>query len=342
MNKKELLEEIRTGRRQLERYLFYFEKGEDGAFIASDRLKFGVDELLLPGVIGDWSLRDLLCHIIDWERRFLSWYETGRQWKMPAVPPADMSWEELDPAGYDVPTAQHGRPSETVVAEFRDSFREVLSLVAAVPEDELFTPGHYGWTGKAALADYVALVTYRHYEWAKEHIRRWRKSHAGRYLNKQVILERITAERRRLEKSLALLDEEQMVISGVVGEWSVKDVLAHLMDWEGRFLGWYEAGRRGEVPEVPAPGIGWDKLDSLNQRIYEKYREWALASVLAAFQGSYQQVLRVVERIPEEEMFAAGGYAWLGEGNMVGYILANTADHYRWAKLNIRRWLTEQ
>jgi hypothetical protein len=157
--------------------------------------------------------------------------------------------------------------------------------------------------------------------------------------NKQALLERIATERRQLEKNLAALDIEEMVIPGVIGEWSVKDILAHLLDWEQRFLGWYEAGRRGEVPAIPAPGIGWRELDRLNQEIYEKYQDWPLTHVLAAFQESYQQVLAAVQAMPEAEIFTVGRYAWLGEGKLVSYILANTASHYRWAKQQIRRWM---
>jgi hypothetical protein len=56
-------------------------------------------------------------------------------------------------------------------------------------------------------------------------------------------------------------------VAGVVGDWSVKDIVARLVDWEQRFIGWYDAGLRGEVPEVPAPGIVWDELDILNKEL---------------------------------------------------------------------------
>ncbi len=111
------------------------------------------------------------------------------------------------------------------------------------------------------------------------------------------------------------------------------------MDWEQRFIGWYQAGVRGEVPETPAPGIGWNQLDLLNQRIYEKYCDRPIENVLREFNASYSQILAIVEEIPEEEMFAVGRYSWLGENSMVEVILANTANHYRWAKRHIRKWL---
>jgi len=133
-----------------------------------------------------------------------------------------------------------------------------------------------------------------------------------------------------------------MEIRGIIGEWSVKDLLAHLVAWEQRFLFWYKAGLRGEVPQIPAPGISWGELDLLNQLIYEKHRDRSLEDVRTEFNTSFHQVLATIEDIPEEDMFATGRYAWLGESNLAAYILANTADQYRWAKQQIRSWLKAQ
>jgi hypothetical protein len=61
--------------------------------------------------------------------------------------------------------------------------------------------------------------------------------------------------------------------------------------------------------------------------------------VMAEFGRSYEQVLATVEGILEEEMFQTGRYAWLVKENLVGYVLANTANHYRWAKTQIHKWI---
>ena len=42
----------------------------------------------------------------------------------------------------------------------------------------------------------------------------------------------ILVERRRLEKNLSKLSGTDMLQQGVVGEWSIKDILAHIVAWE--------------------------------------------------------------------------------------------------------------
>lgn len=138
------------------------------------------------------------------------------------------------------------------------------------------------------------------------------------------------------------MTEEQLLETGVVGAWSVKDILAHLFDWEQRFEAWYDAGRQGENPEIPAPGLSWSELDILNRQIYEKHRNRHLDDVKNEFRNSYTHVLAKIKAMHEEDIFKTGRYAWLGKGNLVGYILANTANHYRWAKTLIQRWLRSQ
>jgi hypothetical protein len=160
-----------------------------------------------------------------------------------------------------------------------------------------------------------------------------------RKLTKEKIIDRIYTERRRLEKNLALLSDDDMLESNVIGEWSVKDVMAHLFDWEQRFLGWYEAGLRGEVPETPAPGLKWSQLRILNQRVFKKHQNRSLSDVKAEFQLSFTKVLGTIDKIPEMDIFEIGRYQWTGRGNIGGFILANTANHYRWAKSRIRSWM---
>jgi hypothetical protein len=160
-----------------------------------------------------------------------------------------------------------------------------------------------------------------------------------RNLTKEKIKERILTERRRLERNLALLSDDDMLEPSVIGEWSVKDILAHLFDWEQRFLGWYTAGLRGEVPETPAPGLEWNQLRILNQQVFEKHRDKKLKDVKEEFQSSFKKVLDTIDRISENDIFEIGRYKWTGKENIGGYILANTANHYRWAKSRIRSWM---
>jgi hypothetical protein len=153
---------------------------------------------------------------------------------------------------------------------------------------------------------------------------------------KAELLESIRSCRQQLENKYAKLTPEQMVWPGSMGNWSVKDILAHLVDWEQRFISWYQTGLRGEVPETPAPGLHWGELPKLNQIGYENHRHETLDEVMTQFVASHNKILELVGGMSEEEIFTPGYYPWTGTKPLLNWINANTASHYNWAKRNIR------
>lgn len=157
--------------------------------------------------------------------------------------------------------------------------------------------------------------------------------------SKTDLLAAINQERGALEATLETLTPAQMVEPGVVGEWSVKDVLAHLIEWEQMVLGWYRAGLHGEIPELPAPGYKWNQTPQLNQMIYEKHRDRPLDEVIEQFQASHREILGVIHELSNEKLFTAGQYAWAGKNTIGTYFVSATSSHYLWAGKEIRKGL---
>jgi hypothetical protein len=153
---------------------------------------------------------------------------------------------------------------------------------------------------------------------------------------KEELLESIHDSRASLEKKFSKLTPPQMVWPGSMDNWSVKDILSHLVDWEARFVNWYQVGKRGEVPETPAPGMTWRELPKLNQIGYEKHKDESLDEVMVNYKTSYQEILAIIEEMTEEEIFKPGVYEWTGNSPLLSWIAANTSSHYQWAKRNIR------
>jgi len=156
-------------------------------------------------------------------------------------------------------------------------------------------------------------------------------------ISKAQAIERLETERRRLEQNLAKLSQDDMIQPGVVGEWSVKDVLAHLTSWEQFFLDWYAADQHGEVPHPPAPGLTWKPkdLDILNRRIFVKHRDRSLSRILADFRNTHKRFMATVQAIPEKDIITKGRFAWIGRPAMYSWLTAYVS-HDRWAKEKVR------
>ncbi len=153
----------------------------------------------------------------------------------------------------------------------------------------------------------------------------------SRPLNKTQLLTAIQKEYGALEKFIAPLTPEQLVHAPTPGAWAVKDILAHLYEWQQMFFLWYETDLRGETPALPAPGYKWSQLPALNQAIYEKYYELAPEQILALFHESHQKTLQFIAALSDADLTTPGLFAWMNQNTMLAYLNSTTAAHYVWA-----------
>jgi hypothetical protein len=153
----------------------------------------------------------------------------------------------------------------------------------------------------------------------------------SRPLNKTQLLGAIQKEYGALEKFIATLNPEQMTFSAVLGAWAVKDILAHLYEWQQMFFLWYETGLQGEMPAIPAQGFKWNQLPALNQHIFEKHRALAADQVLTLFRESHQKTVQFIETQPDASLATPGLYKWMNQNTLMSYLNSITAAHYIWA-----------
>jgi hypothetical protein len=162
----------------------------------------------------------------------------------------------------------------------------------------------------------------------------------GKRLRKTELMSEIQRERRALDDTLSLLSARQMTAAGVTrGGWSVKDVLAHLVEWQRMNLDWYAAGLRGEKPAMPAPGFTLRELPRLNEMIYRKHHRRSLRAVVRDYRSSHERVVELIESVSDADLVTLNRFSWTGPSwTLSDYLRASTAAHYLWARRRIRRW----
>ncbi len=152
LTKPELLEQIRTERGYLEETLA--------------RLTHA--QMLLPGVDGEWNVKDALAHISAWERWMILWTNSLLRGEKPDTPePWDV--EKMNAGTYarvkEIPLAE-------VLEEFRQSYWDSLALAESLSEEQLQTvysdtwPMGPLWTGVAANTNW-------HYKEHRTDIQKW-------------------------------------------------------------------------------------------------------------------------------------------------------------------------
>ncbi len=163
----------------------------------------------------------------------------------------------------------------------------------------------------------------------------------GSSRTKRAILARLGEERERLEEIVASINPPALLEPGVVGEWSIKDVLAHLADWEEHMLAWLEAARAGQDIPGPEPDLTWRQIKEFNRRIFEAHRHERPDVVLDYFQTAHARFLEMVAAMPEDEMLARARYALTGKQALFDW-LVQYAEHDAWGTRRIEQWLEKQ
>src|SRR5438477_8420769 len=121
-------------------------------------------------------------------------------------------------------------------------------------------------------------------------------------MQKREVIEAIQSERAHLESLLASMSAEQMCQRVLDGQRSVKDILAHIADWERRCIVWIEAGLHGETPERPEQGYTWKDIDALNERTFLENKDRPLLEVQVDSRRAYEQFLGQVQSLSDEDI----------------------------------------
>jgi hypothetical protein len=156
-------------------------------------------------------------------------------------------------------------------------------------------------------------------------------------------LDVIDHERESWDALLAEVGEERMLVPGPMGEWSFKDLIAHLMGWRERGLQRLEAAAQGQPEPPPAWPAHLESDDEINAWIHEANRDRPLADVVADSRRSYARLAEIVRSLPDEALTDPASFPWL-EGQALGEAIVDGAwfGHlHEEHEPTIRQWLQE-
>lgn len=138
----------------------------------------------------------------------------------------------------------------------------------------------------------------------------------------------------------------RMTLNGVVGKWSVKDVLAHILAYEQYMADRMEEILQGEtylpcktqtaldafLDEFGYPDFGSPLLDddAPNAWVIERYRNVSLEDVVTQENQAFSSIVSSLEKLTEEI---------INRHNLYERVANNTYKHYRAHIRDIREWL---
>lgn len=102
-----------------------------------------------------------------------------------------------------------------------------------------------------------------------------------------------------------------------IGEWSLKDIVGHVFEWEAQVITAIRELREGRRPAI----LDFDesKLDEWNQDHVERKRDLNFWSVFEQLRGGHQRLLEEVAELSDDEL--------AGEGSLYGRLVISVIDH---------------
>ncbi len=157
MTKEKLLQEIRNERMRLEKTLEEVPE----------------QQMVIPGVMDGWTVKDFLAHITVWEQRMITWLEQTLRDEVPDMLPPGLTWDDLDQWNEETYQEHRQRELEEVLLDFKSSYAQALGAVEKISEEDLIDPERYPWREGRPLWIMVAANTSWHYKEHEETIAAW-------------------------------------------------------------------------------------------------------------------------------------------------------------------------
>jgi len=142
------------------------------------------------------------------------------------------------------------------------------------------------------------------------------------------LLKRLDAAWGPFQDSYAGLSAAQLMEPGVTGDWSVRDILAHVTTWEEEALTYLPLILAGGTP--PRYRATYGGIDAFNALMTERKKGLPLADVLGQVDEIHGRVISLIQRTPEEQ-FAR-------ETRFRRRLRLDTYHHYPQHAEAIRRW----
>jgi hypothetical protein len=102
-----------------------------------------------------------------------------------------------------------------------------------------------------------------------------------------------------LLESFISLPEGRLIETGVVDDWSIKDILAHITTWEEEALKYLPLIVKGGKP--PRYSVQYGGIDAFNALRSEQKRGLPLPEVLKQLEEVHQELLHYIGDVPEDQ-----------------------------------------
>ena len=151
-------------------------------------------------------------------------------------------------------------------------------------------------------------------------------------MDRRGLLKRLDKSWRDFQEAHAGLSEAQLMMPGVTGKWSVRDILAHVTTWEEEALKHLPLVLKGGRP--PRYSLTYGGIDAFNALKTEQKKNLPLAQVLQQMRDVHHRLIAYIEIVPLNQ--------FQGETRFRRRLRLDTYSHYPIHTKAIWKWRAKQ
>ncbi len=284
---------------------------------------------LYPG----WTVKDVLAHVLGWDQRVLRTLPLMLQNRA-----SEVAGVEVDEFNQLSLAAWRDRPLSELVAEVKTTHRRIVEIIGGLEHKEIdMRRERHGRT--LTIRSYVIDVMIEHEREHAAEIERWRKT-LEQAINPEVIKAALTGQQADFLAVVDRLSEADALTPNAVGEWAIKDVVGHVIDWAWRMLKAAQHIHDPSLPEVPpvSDTLGEEKWNEI-LAARRKGQSWAdtrhdLTEVAAATN-------QFVASLLPGDWSLRGPYPWPNDQGTLAELLQHLTEHYAEHYAQVQQWQTQ-
>ncbi len=151
-------------------------------------------------------------------------------------------------------------------------------------------------------------------------------------MSKAALIQRISHTYSELQSAFEDFDEVAMATPIGNGDWTYKDILAHVASWEDILVRFHIGGEPfDQVLEMEGAIYRQTTFDEVNEHLNKRNKGLSVEEAKSFLNETHARVLEVLDSFPEDQLHQ--GHPQLSTGeyvslNWIDYIIANTYEHY--------------
>lgn len=142
------------------------------------------------------------------------------------------------------------------------------------------------------------------------------------------LLKRLERAWQTFKESYAGLSDAQLLEPGVMGDWSARDIIAHVTWWEEEALTHLPLILAGGKP--PRYSVKYGGIDAFNAQMTELKRHLSLSEVLRQQDDTHRRLIEFIQNVPEDQ--------FIQETRFRHRLRLDTYSHYPLHAEAIREW----